>query len=143
VVLVTAAGRGHRYAIVGMAGDDQAQAELRSFFDTVTLAPAASAALTGPPASDLVGRWWKTAGASASGDIYYWYEFTDEGRYIWETPFREPRTGTFQVQGNRITLIDSTGQAIRHEVRVECVGGRVYLQLSGEAGGYWHSVRRC
>lgn len=143
VALVTVAGRGRRYAIVGMAGGDQALREPTAFFDSVTLAPAAAEPAPGLAASDLVGRWWKSAGASASGNLYYWYEFTGEGRYVWETPFREPRAGTFQIQGNRITLTESTGQATSHDVRTECVGGRPYLTLSGEAGGYWHADRRC
>lgn len=141
VALLTATGRGYRYAIVGMAGNDQALRELTSFFDTVALTPAAPA--PGLAASALAGRWWKGAGASASANIYYWYKFTDDGHYVWETPFGEPRTGTFQLQGNRITLTESTGQTTGHDFQIECVGSRVYLQFSGEAGGYWHSDRRC
>lgn len=143
VALITVTGRGRRYAIVGMAGNDQALRELTSFLETVALTPAASAPAPGPTASHLVGRWWKSAGISASGNIYYWYNFTDDARYVWETPFHEPRTGTFQVHSNRITFTESTGQVTSHAFNIQCVGGRVYLEVSGEAGGYWHSDRRC
>lgn len=143
VALITVAGRGRRYAIVGMAGDAQALSELTAFFDGVALAPDAAEPAPGPTASDLVGRWWKSAGASASGNLYYWYEFTGDGRYVWETPFQRPRTGTFEVQGHRITLTETTGQTTSHDVRIECVGSGVYLEISGEAGGYWHRDRRC
>ena len=88
VSLVTITGRGRRLGIVGMAGGDEALRELTAFFDSLALTPAAYAPAPDPPASGLVGRWWKDA-----GNHYYWYEFTDNSLYSYETPFQERRPG--------------------------------------------------
>jgi hypothetical protein len=141
VSLVTLAGRGRKLGIMCMAGDE-ALGELRAFFDTVALRPAASAPAPDPPASGLVGRWWK-----AAGDRYYWYEFTDKGFYSYETPSQERETGTFRVQGNRITLTTSTGRATTLIFFFECVGGQIRLEFrdekTGLGDGYWSHLRRC
>jgi hypothetical protein len=144
VSLVTIAGRwlgpnrfigGRRVSIVGVTQGDEALRELTAFFDTVALRPPEPA--PDPLPSDLIGRWWKDA-----GNHYYWYEFADKDVYSYETPFQERRTGTFRVQGNRITLTDSTGNATSRIFHFECVGGKVRLELSGEAG-YWSVHRSC
>lgn len=137
VSMVTITGRGRRLGIVSIASSDEARRELTAFFASLALAPAAVAPAPDPPASGLVGRWWKDA-----GNYYYWYEFSDNGVYSYEAPLQERRTGTFRVQGNRITFTDSTGRATSRIFRFECVGGAIRLEIDGEAG-YWSVLRRC
>ena len=146
VSLVTVVGRGRALGIVGMAGDDEALRELIAFFDTITVMSAASGStVSGPPVSGavgVVGRWWKDAGA----DRYYWYEFTDKGSYSYETPLQERRTGTFRVEGNRITLTTSTGSVMTRVVFFDCVGSTVRLEFKDErtglGDGYWSNPPR-
>ena len=141
VSLVTITGRGRTVGIVGIAAHDEALREIRAFFDTVALTPAASGGTAwGPPisgASGLVGRWWKNAGGSS----YFWYEFTDKGVFSYDSP-REDAQGTFRVQGNQIIFTTSTGVTTTRTFSSECVGGKVWLEISGEAG-YWSVDKSC
>jgi hypothetical protein len=139
VSLMAVTGFGRSLDIFGMAADDEALRELVAFFDTVTfVAPEAPA----PSASDLVGRWWKDAG----GDRYYWFEFSDKGAYSYETPLRPRETGTYLVDGNRMTLTPETGAASTRFFSFECVGGTVRLEFrdapGGLADGYWSNPPR-
>ena len=141
VTLVTITGGGRTVGIVGIAAHDEALREIRAFFDTVVLTPAAPADKGWrPPVSDasrLVGRWWKDAG----GRNYFWYEFTDQGLFSYESP-REDFQGTFRVQGSQITFTTSTGVTTTRSFSFECVGGKVRLEISGGAG-YWSVDKSC
>ena len=86
VSLMTATRQGRTLDIVGMADDDEAVRELVAFFNTVTFASEVLSA-TASSASDLVGPWWKNAGA----DRYYWLEFSAKCFYSHETPLQTRR----------------------------------------------------
>jgi hypothetical protein len=139
VSLMAVTGFGRALDIFGMADDVEAVRQLVAFFDTVTfVAPDAPA----PSANDLVGRWWKDAG----GDRYYWLEFGDRNAYSYETPLQARQTGTYLVDGNRITLTPATGAASTRFFSFECVGGTVRLEFRDEPGGladgYWSNPPR-
>ena len=140
VSLVTITGRGRTVGIVGIAAHDEAFREIGAFLGTVVLTPAALAGKAwGPPvssASDLVGRWWKEVNGN-----YFWYEFTDKGLFSYKSP-REELQGTFRVQGNQITFTSSTGSTATRGFSSECVGGKVWFEMSGEAG-YWAADKSC
>jgi len=127
VSLVTITGRGRTVGIVSIAAHDEALREIRAFFGTVALTPAASAGTA----------WWKNAGGSS----YFWYEFTDKGVFSYDSP-REDTQGTFRVQGNQIIFTTSTGVTTTRTFSSECVGGKVWLEISGEAG-YWSVDKSC
>jgi hypothetical protein len=141
VSLMTATGQGRTLDIVGMADDDEAVRELVAFFDTVTLMSGIPSA-TASSASDLVGRWWKDAGA----DRYYWLEFSAKVFYSYETPLQARETGTYGVQGDRLTMTPSTAVASTRGFSFECVGGTARLEFknerSGLADGYWSNPSR-
>ena len=105
----------------------------------------AAAQVAAQPIS-LVGRWWKSAGTSYSGNSYFWLEFSNRGFYSYETPNGPRQTGAFQVQGNLITLATPTGGARTFVVSFECVGNEVYLEFrdanTGLGEGYWASPPR-
>lgn len=134
-MLTAIVGRGRKLAIVGRASGDEALREIIAFMDAVAFREPDPDPV--PPASALVGRWWR----SAENWGNFWYEFTGEGHYSYSTP-RDAQTGTYGVQGNRITLTDSTGRATSHTFRLSCVSHEVLLELG--TGRYWASPKqRC
>ena len=144
VALVTVAGRGRRIGIMSMGTGPEVLQELSAFNQSLALTPAAYQSPPDATAASFVGRWWKDSGTNANGQtIYYWYEFAENGSYTHETPVRGPQHGTFRLQGNDITLTDVAGNSARRTFRLECVGGTLYLELSGEDGGYWSVDRTC
>jgi hypothetical protein len=128
-MLTVILGKGRKVAIAGLAKNDEARREIVTFTDAVKLDPKLDPT---PSASTLVGRWWKDAGRN-----YYWLEFTDGGLYSYEAPASERVTGTYRVEGNRITL----GRATSRAFHLTCVGGEVRLEIEAE-GGYWASPKR-
>lgn len=125
-ILTVVVGKGRRLVIVSMTYSDEALQEVRAFMDAVALREPDPDPV--PPASALVGRWWKDAGNNK-----FWYEFTDTGNYSYEAPAQQRRIGKYRVQGNRIVLSDSASPTFR----LRCVGGAVRLELEPEQGGFW------
>lgn len=130
-VLTAVVGKERRLVIVGIGFGEEAPREIDAFMNVVDFREPDSDPV--PPASALVGSWWKDA-----GNYKFWYEFTHDGNYSYEAPAQQRRTGKYRVQGNRITLSDSAGRAFR----LRCVGGAVLLELDAEQGGYWASPKK-
>lgn len=124
--LTAVVGKGWRIAIVSIASSDEAQREIGAFLDAVKFKEDWVDPVTRVP---LVGTWWRDA-----GNYYVLYEFTAQGDYSYAAP--APQTGTYRVEGNRITLTDSTGRAISKTYRMSCYTGEVVLQLE-PGGDYW------
>ena len=70
-----------------------------------------------PIGHQIIGKWYNGLG----NGLYIRYQFTEVGAYSYSTPLKE-FSGTFTVEGDRLTLRPPDGAPEDLTFRFECIG---------------------
>lgn len=76
-----------------------------------------------PAGLRLVGSWYNGLGNGQ----YIRYQFTDAGAYAYSNPFKMA-SGTFALDGDRLTITDTEGRTDHFTIRFECIGTGTFAE---------------